>query len=614
MFYRQNEKGNILVLVLVVMAVGALLVMGALRLSDNQTLQVFGFLNREDALKHAEQGYNKYLWELNQDSSFYLDSNRFVKTVDNNEKLIYQPINQPDSENYLIEFEIPKELVDSAYVAVSNRAIIRSTGWTTKEPDKKRTLQVNLIKRSFAQYAMITDSDLTSEGQKIVWTRGEECFGPLHTNGTLYIEGTPQFYGPVTYGVRIDPSSAAKNTSIFQGGQAKTATVNWPNSNNVLMKEARIGGLGHYYTGRTCIMLYDDGYDVRSWVSSEPNDDDNIDTWEYNGHVYQFEKTTNGALYLDEGKFYFPSKAACDGNATFTSFSEVRSAYDSLSYPSNGVIYVDGGTNNDYTCYTSKCDPTLGNVFLSGQMEGQLTIACSNDIFITSYDPVNWRNPWYDPNDWWNPWNDGNSGAFPSFTKTGGVYYRSSSTYFNNVKVNDKWDHTEVKGTNKDDMLGLVADNNIFILHYSWPAQITQTQRITERSGRNKTLTYGSYGGWTNGKENYPKENYPNDSSGPDSAAYNVLIHGALFTTKGSYGYEMPRFGPSKGEITLFGSVAQRNRGVVGVVNGSGYDKNYTHDPRMLYTSPPHYIEPANTGWQVGEWKEINTQVTKASS
>jgi hypothetical protein len=166
MFQASNEKGNTLVLVLAVMAVGALLLMGALRLSDNQTLQVFGFLNREDALKHAELGYNKYLWELNQDSTFYLDSSRFIKTLDNNAKSVYQPIAQPNEDNYLVEIEIPKELLDSTYVPVSNRVTIRSTGWTNREPDKKRTLQVGLVKRSFAQYCMITDSDLTSEGEK----------------------------------------------------------------------------------------------------------------------------------------------------------------------------------------------------------------------------------------------------------------------------------------------------------------------------------------------------------------------------------------------------------------------------------------------------------------
>lgn len=589
MFRNHNQDGNTLLLVIGVMAIGALLLMAALRLSDNQTLQVFGFFNREEALKHAEQGYNKYLWELNHDSTFYLDSSRFVQTVDTNEKKVYQPLEQPGSDNYLVEIEIPVALVGSEYVPVSNQVLIRSTGWTSKDPDKKRTLQVNLVKRSFSQYCMITDSDLTSDGDPIYWTTGENCYGPLHTNGTLYISGSPVFYGPVTYGVGIDPSSKAGNTSIFRGGQGKTATLNWPSSNSKLMAFARTGGGGDYYLGRTCIMLYENGYDVRCWNAA-------ANTWEYNGHPYYFEKTNNNDLYLDKGNFYFPSKEACGGEPTFTSFSEVRSHYDSLPYPSNGVIYVDGGTSSNYNYNTSKCSRTLGNVFVSGEMQGQLTIACSNDIFITAWDPTDWRNPW----------KNGDSKAFSSFSKPGGVYYTSSSTDFDQVFTGVEWDYTQVTGSNQDDMLGLVADNNIFILHYSWPAQ------WHERISSGGSL-YASNCGWTNGDESFP--NYRDYRPlGPDSAAADIQIYAALFTTRGSYGFEKSDRGPSKGDITVCGSIAQRSRGTVGIIGASGYDKEYTHDPRMLYSSPPHYIEPANTGWQVGEWKEITTAVTRPAS
>lgn len=601
MHQTRNENGNTLILVLVVMVVGALLVMGALRLSDNQTLQVFGFFNREDALRHAELGYNRFLWELNQDSTFYLDSNRFIQTVNTNEKQIYQPIDQPDNDNFLVEIEIPVALVGSAYVPVSNQVIIRSTGWTAREPDKKRTLQVNLVKRSFTQYSMITDSDIGIDNKEIHWKDDEECYGPLHTNGTLYIEGSPKFYGPVTYGVGIDSDPTANYSNIFLGGHAKTATINWPASNNKLMAEARTGGGGHYYQGRTCIMLHDDGYDVRRWVSYDSVSQ--LDNWEYNGHPYQFEKTTNNELYLDQGKYYFPTKAACGGFPTYTtSFKQLRSNYGSIDYPSNGVIYVDGGPSSSYTYNTSKFDTSLGNVFVSGQMQGQLTIACSNDIFITSYDPTDWRNPW----------KNGDSSPFFSFSKPGGVYYRSSSTDFRQVFSGGEWDHTEVTGANKDDILGLVADNNIYILHYSWPAQLKFNEKITEKSW-GYTYTYGSNYGWTNGYQTF------SSGSDPDSASTGgILIHGALFTTRGSFGFERHDEGSSKGAITLFGSIAQHIRGAVGTFSGnytvSGFEKNYTHDPRMLYTSPPHYIEPANTGWQVGAWKELASAVINASS
>lgn len=584
-----NENGNTLLLVIAVMAIAALLLMASLRLSDNQTLQVLGFFNREDALKHAELGYNKYLWELNQDSTFYLDSSRFIKTVDSNEKKIYQPVDQPNSDNYLVEIEIPVKLVGSEYEPVSNQVIIRSTGWTDRDPDKKRSLQVYLAKRSFAQYSMVTDNDLSPDGNPIYWTTGEKCYGPLHTNGTLYINGTPVFYGPVTYGVGINPASKASNTSIFRGGQAKTATLNWPSSNSKLLAVARTGGAGDYYLGRACIMLHPSGYDVRCWDAA-------ANTWRYNGQAYEFEKTSDDDAYLDKGKFYFPSKAACNSIPTYTSFSQVRSAYASLDYPSNGVIYVDGSTSASYPYTTSKFNRSLGNVFVSGQLQGQLTIACSNDIFITAWDPIDWRGPW--------PKKDAT--GFGSYTYTGGVSYLSSSTDFNQIFTGGEWDHTEITGSNRDDMLGLVADNNIQILHYSWPAQLSDMSK-----GSHIII---SNNGWTEGKvQTFPSQ-YDYSASGPDSAAANILIHAALFTTRGSFGYEKPDRGPSKGEITLYGSIAQHNRGVIGLIGASGYDKNYTHDPRMLYTSPPNYIEPANTGWQVGEWKEISAPVTKASS
>lgn len=36
-----------------------------------------------------------------------------------------------------------------------------------------------------------------------------------------------------------------------------------------------------------------------------------------------------------------------------------------------------------------------------------------------------------------------------------------------------------------------------------------------------------------------------------------------------------------------------------------GYFKNYAHDPRMVFTAPPHFINPAESGWEVRDWMEI---------
>jgi hypothetical protein len=99
----------------------------------------------------------------------------------------------------------------------------------------------------------------------------------------------------------------------------------------------------------------------------------------------------------------------------------------------NGVIYVDGNTGD------KKWDLSTGNAFVSGKLNGRLTIAASNDIYITGYDPTKLE------------WSEAKNNL------TGGItYYDTTFDGQGNVV------------SNGDDMLGLVANKYIFILHYGW--------------------------------------------------------------------------------------------------------------------------------------------------
>ncbi|HHX51484.1 MAG TPA: hypothetical protein GX711_08605, partial [Clostridia bacterium] len=97
-------------------------------------------------------------------------------------------------------------------------------------------------------------------------------------------------------------------------------------------------------------------------------------------------------------------------------------------------------------------------------------------------------------------------------------------------------------------------------------------------------------------------------SGNPSNVALeNVTIHGALFSITKGFGYEFYDT-YEKGIITLRGSLIQKTREPVGQFNfwgDTGYDKDYAHDSRMLYSSPPHFLEPQNTGWELTGWKEI---------
>lgn len=97
-------------------------------------------------------------------------------------------------------------------------------------------------------------------------------------------------------------------------------------------------------------------------------------------------------------------------------------------------------------------------------------------------------------------------------------------------------------------------------------------------------------------------------------AVSNFNLQAAVYVGKKSFGFEGYDTGGDMGKLKVFGSIAQRYRGAVGTIGGlfqnqTGYDKEYYHDPRMQYNTPPHYIEPARTGWAACEWKETSSHI-----
>ena len=93
-----------------------------------------------------------------------------------------------------------------------------------------------------------------------------------------------------------------------------------------------------------------------------------------------------------------------------------------------------------------------------------------------------------------------------------------------------------------------------------------------------------------------------------DIAPYDVEIDAAIAAVNHSFGFERYDEGTVKGTLTVVGSIAQKYRGPVGTFSGStrltGYSKDYAFDERMLYLTPPHFIEPANAGFEIITWNE----------
>lgn len=299
-------------------------------------------------------------------------------------------------------------------------------------------------------------------------------------DGPLHTNGTLNIDGDPTFDGEVSYTTglnvrSGSNPTYNDGTPFNRNALEFPEKNEDLKTWAQAPG-GYYFEGRTCILIEDNTLKIR---------------------------------YRDNPIEY-------------------------RTLPSNGVIYVDNRNNE-----MGKWDLDSGNVFLAGELDGQLTIAAQNTIYITGYDPTNWS----------------------SLDYKGGIVY-SNQTF----------------DEDNDDMLGLISQRNIELLHYGWPR----------------------YTGWS---DHWSESN--------DVSIDNISINAAIFALDGSFAFEDHDSGSTKDTITIKGSMVQNYRGAVGTFSSyygklSGYDKNYSHDPRMAYDTPPHFLEPANAGWEIIRWEEIN--------
>jgi Tfp pilus assembly protein PilE len=79
----------------------------------------------------------------------------------------------------------------------------------------------------------------------------------------------------------------------------------------------------------------------------------------------------------------------------------------------------------------------------------------------------------------------------------------------------------------------------------------------------------------------------------------NPWIYAAILSTNHSFAVDNYECGNPLGKLNVYGAIAQRFRGVVGIVEGSGYIKNYKYDERLAVDEPPYFLNPINAGWKV---------------
>lgn len=577
----KSNQGNITITVVGILFLTLIIAALVMSYASNQNLWELVTENRTDALYYANEGYSQALFEMNKNSTFYSDSGSgYTMVADDTSRQVWRK-SAAAGDNYSVEIEIPK----SGGVLSKDLSIIRVTAWTPEKADVKRTVEAELQKRNILDYATL----LRNMSSNAVYGSDEAVFGPAHSNGDFYCQNGARFWGLVTMAGKlyvqnketaVPIAPGASNT--FQEGAKQIGTIEWPRDNSSLKTWAQMPG-GAYYSGRTCIYLDDAAYRVRSWDGQNSN-------WIYNGVPYSVVTVGSQQYYR-----------RLDTLQDYSSWSLFRdSCPAALPLPASGIIYVDGaepsyyGTSPNYTWhpedYTSKFNPGLGNVFISGRLRGKLTVAAAGDIFISSCDPTNWEN-----NAWGARTTDGRYDGLSYADSTATVYYGKNEPYKSKILPPAFLDPSEINTNNPlqsvvvpgGDILGLCANYCVKLHQFNWPRQ----------------PEWGSGGRdcWgTNGDRRNVVGLGNND---------HMQVCSAIFAILGTYGVEdYTDSGSSQRRRNTFGSIAM-NVTTATYSGGNGYRESNCYDPRLNNESPPHFLVPECVGWAEISWREVNGEV-----
>jgi Tfp pilus assembly protein PilX len=162
-------------------------------------------------------------------------------------------------------------------------------------------------------------------------------------------------------------------------------------------------------------------------------------------------------------------------------------------------------------------------------------------------------------------------------------------------------------GRNGADMLGLVATNSVEVYHPRSQTYSVQKQSASCTSSGTLTWRICPLGG-TGTIPGWPTR-YPDPTTGSNSPTTGIQIAGSIQTLEHSFLVQKYAEGSQLGTLDVFGSIAQRWRGIVGQSGsgGTGYFKLYEYDRRLTYARPPYFPTWVNSKWGEHYSGEINT-------
>ncbi|MCC5911468.1 MAG: hypothetical protein JJT76_13615 [Clostridiaceae bacterium] len=549
----KETKGFMMVFVLIITAVLIMLGTVAMTTMVNQNKLIGMQRRNEGAYASLEAGTNRFLFFLGVDPFFYRKTPNTFLEADGTLKVVEY------GEGYYTV-----EVLKDEYPLIE----IETTYYENEEVVDR--LQTIFRRRNFTETLYLSNDD-----ENVWWGSQDEMYGPVHTNGSLNIQGTPQFHGPVTYsreGGLNDTTSGANHKSIYRYHDGlppqRIEPLLFPDVQEQFSSVDQQTKSGwHIYYGTVEIELKGTSYDIRFW------ENDKWGNWTYNKAL-----PANGVIYVKNGE---GQQGETPGNVYNPYISVIN------HYGSSREV-----TEEDFWNYDKKIRYTRGS---------QVYEVGLGEFY---HDARNTRRVLW----WWT------NVAFPSFIPSSAYDTLKSQAeaewnnftnhqikeLYQNIKKSNYYGNAFISGK-LDATLTIVTDNNIYIKENGVEYASIQFKKVPENPTNNQLVRMEALetrrnmlGLIANQHVYIDHHNVNND----------VTIHAGIFAGE-SFGYEFFRE-KKRGTIILRGSITQNIRGPVALANNTaGFAKDYAHDPRMTNDTPPHFIEPANDSWTIIEQRRV---------
>ena len=179
---KNSSRGSIMIYLLMTATIGSVILLGLITFVVSRDKNSKYAASREQSLELSESGIYWYRW--------YLAHNVEGKTVQQKKDFWAsgtavgtQPGGYTASQNDPEGGELGKYKLEVTPPIVGSTIVtVKSTGWTDKSPNVKRTIQVRFRQPAWCEYAVVADDFMR-------FGAGTEVFGMIHSNQGIRFDG-----------------------------------------------------------------------------------------------------------------------------------------------------------------------------------------------------------------------------------------------------------------------------------------------------------------------------------------------------------------------------------------------------------------------------------------